>query len=59
MSYNPGIAGEFKRGPVAVVDGRPVNPDRIRASCQAADVSFSREQWYRLYVAGRGGRSMP
>ncbi|MFP6691155.1 MAG: multiheme c-type cytochrome [Alphaproteobacteria bacterium] len=30
MSYNPGIAGEFKRGPVAVVDGRPVNPDRIR-----------------------------
>ena len=36
-----------------------VNPDRIRASCQATDVSFSREQWYRLYVAGRGGRSMP
>ena len=30
MSYNPGLPGGFKRGPVAVVDGRPVNPDRIR-----------------------------
>ncbi len=30
MSYNPGVAGEFRTGPVAVVDGRPVNPNRTR-----------------------------
>lgn len=30
MSYNPGVAGHFKRGPAAVVDGRPVNEDRVR-----------------------------
>ncbi|MBT3626513.1 MAG: cytochrome C [Rhodospirillaceae bacterium] len=30
MSYEPGIAGVFKTGPVAVVDGRPVNPNRTR-----------------------------
>ena len=33
-----------------------VNPDRIRASCRAADISLSRGQWYRLYVAARGRR---
>ena len=32
MSYKPGVAGHFKTGPAAVVDGRAVNPDRIRHS---------------------------
>ncbi len=29
-------------------------PDRIAASCQAATVQLSREEWYQLFVAGRG-----
>lgn len=29
-------------------------PDRIAASCQAASVQLSREEWYQLFVAGRG-----
>lgn len=32
-----------------------MNPSRIRAACQADDVRLSREEWYRLFVAGRGG----
>ena len=36
-----------------------VNPKRIEASCRAVDVVLSKEEWYRLYVAGRGGRSVP
>ncbi len=32
MSYTPGVPDGFKRGPAAVVDGRPVNPDRVRHS---------------------------
>jgi len=32
-----------------------MNPARIRAACQADDVQLSREEWYRLFVAGRGG----
>jgi len=31
------------------------NPDRIRAACQAGEVELSREEWFRLFVAGRGG----
>lgn len=31
------------------------NPARIRAACQAVDVELSREEWYRIFVAGRGG----
>ncbi len=30
MSYTPGIPGNYKKGPAAVVDGRPVNPNRER-----------------------------
>ena len=29
-------------------------PNRIAASCQAATVQLSREEWYQLFVAGRG-----
>ena len=28
--------------------------DRIRASCQASHLALSREEWYRLFTAGRG-----
>ena len=31
------------------------NPQRIAASCQADDVTLSREEWYRLFIAARGG----
>ena len=31
------------------------NPARIRAACQAVDIDLSREEWYRLFIAGRGG----
>jgi predicted oxidoreductase len=30
------------------------NPDRIRAAAEAEQVSLTREEWYRLFVAGRG-----
>ena len=30
MSYTPGVPGSNPTGPAAVVDGRPVNPDRVR-----------------------------
>ena len=29
-------------------------PERIRATCQGAGVQLSREDWYRLFTAGRG-----
>jgi predicted oxidoreductase len=29
-------------------------PERITASCQADNVQLSREEWYRLFTAGRG-----
>ena len=32
------------------------NPDRIRASVQADGITLTREEWYRLYIAGRGER---
>jgi predicted oxidoreductase len=32
------------------------NPERIAAACQACDVILSREEWYRLFITGRGGR---
>lgn len=32
------------------------NPQRIADACQADDVDLTREEWYRLFVAGRGGR---
>jgi predicted oxidoreductase len=31
------------------------NPDRIAASCQADRIELSREEWYWLFEAGRGG----
>ena len=31
------------------------NPQRIAASCQADEVELSREEWYWLFEAGRGG----
>jgi predicted oxidoreductase len=32
------------------------NPKRIEGSSQADDIELTREEWYRLFVAGRGGR---
>jgi predicted oxidoreductase len=34
------------------------NPGRIQASCQADAVEMTREDWYRLFIAGRGA-SLP
>ena len=31
------------------------NPQRIRACCEATEVYLSREEWYTLFIAGRGG----
>jgi len=31
-----------------------INPDRIRAAAQAADLELTREEWYRLLIAARG-----
>ena len=31
-------------------------PDRIKAACQADSVELTREEWYQLFTAGRGGR---
>ena len=31
------------------------NPQRIADSCLADDVTLSREEWYRLFIAARGG----
>lgn len=30
------------------------NPERLRAANRARDIELNREQWYRLYTAGRG-----
>jgi predicted oxidoreductase len=32
------------------------NVERLLASCQADAVRLTREEWYALYVAGRGGQ---
>jgi predicted oxidoreductase len=32
------------------------NPSRIAGACQADDLALTREEWYRLFTAGRGGR---
>jgi predicted oxidoreductase len=29
-------------------------PERIRAACQGANIELTREEWYRLFIAGRG-----
>ena len=34
------------------------NPQRIAAACQADGIELTREEWYRLFVAGRG-ESLP
>jgi predicted oxidoreductase len=34
------------------------NPARIHAACEADHVTLTREEWYRLYIAGRGN-TMP
>jgi predicted oxidoreductase len=31
------------------------NPTRIAGACQADDLALTREEWYRLFEAGRGG----
>ncbi|MCW5849995.1 MAG: aldo/keto reductase [Anaerolineae bacterium] len=31
------------------------NRERIKACCQATEVQLSREEWYTLFIAGRGG----
>ena len=31
-----------------------LNPDHLLAACQADTVSLTREEWYRLFLAGRG-----
>lgn len=35
-----------------------MNPQRIAAACQADGIELSREEWYMLYIAGRG-RDIP
>jgi len=30
------------------------NPKRLRAACEAGNISLSREEWYRLFTVGRG-----
>ncbi len=32
------------------------NPARIAGACQADDLDLTREEWYRLFTSGRGGR---
>jgi predicted oxidoreductase len=34
------------------------NPERILAACEAEQVSLTREEWYQLFIAGRG-ESLP
>jgi predicted oxidoreductase len=34
------------------------NPERLRACCEADDISLSREEWYSLFLVGRG-ESLP
>ena len=31
-------------------------PERIKASCEADGVELTRDEWYRLFIAGRGDR---
>jgi predicted oxidoreductase len=31
-------------------------PERIKAACEADGVELSRDEWYRLFIAGRGDR---
>jgi predicted oxidoreductase len=31
-------------------------PERIRAACEASGVELTRDEWYRLFIAGRGNR---
>jgi predicted oxidoreductase len=31
-------------------------PERIKASCEADSVELTRDEWYRLFIAGRGDR---
>lgn len=31
-------------------------PERIRAACEADQVELTRDEWYRLFIAGRGDR---
>lgn len=33
-----------------------LNPARIRAACDGDALALTREEWYTLFVAGRGGR---
>lgn len=33
-------------------------PERIAAACQADSIELNREEWYRLFIAGRG-ESLP
>ena len=31
-------------------------PERIKAACEADGVELTRDEWYRLFIAGRGDR---
>ena len=31
------------------------NPERMRGACRGDEVQLTREEWYRLFIAGRGG----
>ena len=65
MAQHKGVSGEailiawILRHPARVqaVIGT-ARPERIAAACQADGVELSREEWYRLYIAGRG-ESLP
>jgi predicted oxidoreductase len=49
------VIGWLLRHPVGI---QPIigttTPSRISGSCGAVDVDLSREEWYRLFIAGRG-----
>ena len=31
-------------------------PERIKAACEADGVELTRDEWYRLFIAGRGNQ---
>jgi len=61
MAKEKGVSGEailiawILRHPAKI---QPIigttNPERIAAACQGDQVDLNREEWYRLFDAGRG-----
>ena len=33
-----------------------LTPERIKSACEGDTIELSREEWYELFIAGRGGR---